>query len=138
MDIQQISICQGLSTGWQPIFPLYIIYVWVVHQVVSLVSIFSINIQIVLSLLFCNKLCKVWQYTIIDFGIGCYLDLSAWKKCNIHWATAQALGSWIFFFQFFSILSIKCASTMYMNPFDMLRCEINAFMNYAPFSLYLL
>jgi hypothetical protein len=33
-----------------------------------------------------------------------------------------------------SILSIKCASTTYMNPFDMLRCEINAFMNYAPFS----
>jgi hypothetical protein len=31
-----------------------------------------------------------------------------------------------------SILSIKCASTTYMNPFDMLRCEINAFMNYAP------
>jgi hypothetical protein len=25
-----------------------------------------------------------------------------------------------------------------MNPFDMLRYEINAFMNYAPFSLYLL
>ena len=25
------------------------------------------------------------------------------------------------------ILSIKCASTTYMNPFDMLRCEINAF-----------
>ena len=35
---------------------------------------------------------------------------------------------------FSSILSIKCASTTYMNPFDMLRCEINAFMNYAPFS----
>jgi len=35
---------------------------------------------------------------------------------------------------FFSILSIKCASTTYMNPLDMLRCEINAFMNYAPFS----
>jgi hypothetical protein len=35
---------------------------------------------------------------------------------------------------FFSILSIKCASTTYMNPFDMFRCEINAFMNYAPFS----
>ena len=35
---------------------------------------------------------------------------------------------------FFLILSIKCASTTYMNPFDMLRCEINAFMNYAPFS----
>jgi hypothetical protein len=34
---------------------------------------------------------------------------------------------------FSSILSIKCASTMYMNPFDMLRCEINAFMNYVPF-----
>jgi hypothetical protein len=33
---------------------------------------------------------------------------------------------------FFSILSIKCASTTYMNPLDMLRCEINAFMNYAP------
>ena len=37
-------------------------------------------------------------------------------------------------FFFLSILSIKCASTTYMNPFDMLRCEINAFMNYAPFS----
>ena len=35
---------------------------------------------------------------------------------------------------FFSIVSIKCASTTYMNPFDMLRCEINAFMDYAPFS----
>jgi hypothetical protein len=35
---------------------------------------------------------------------------------------------------FSSILSIKCASTTYMNPFDMLRCEINAFMNYAPYS----
>ena len=36
---------------------------------------------------------------------------------------------------FFSIISIKCASMLtYMNPFDMLRCEINAFMNYAPFS----
>jgi hypothetical protein len=35
---------------------------------------------------------------------------------------------------FSSILSIKCASTMYMNPLDMLCCEINAFMNYAPFS----
>jgi hypothetical protein len=35
---------------------------------------------------------------------------------------------------FSSILSIKCASTTYMNPFDMVRCEINAFMNYAPFS----
>ena len=34
----------------------------------------------------------------------------------------QALGSRIFFS---SILSIKCASTTYMNPFDMLRCEIN-------------
>ena len=34
----------------------------------------------------------------------------------------------------FSILSIKYASTTYMNPFNMLRCEINAFMNYAPFS----
>jgi len=33
----------------------------------------------------------------------------------------------------FSILSTKGASTPYMNPFDMLRCEINAFMNYAPF-----
>ena len=33
-----------------------------------------------------------------------------------------------------SILSIKCASTTYKHPFDMLRCEINAFMNYAPFS----
>jgi hypothetical protein len=40
------------------------------------------------------------------------------------------LGPWFFF----SIVSIKCASTTYMNPFDMLRCEINAFMNYAPFS----
>jgi hypothetical protein len=29
--------------------------------------------------------------------------------------------------------SIKCASTTYMNPFDMLRCEINALMNYANF-----
>jgi hypothetical protein len=28
---------------------------------------------------------------------------------------------------FSSILSIKCASTTYMNPFDMLHCEINAF-----------
>ena len=44
-------------------------------------------------------------------------------------------GSRIFFF-FFSILSIKCASTTYMNPFDMLRCVINAFMNYAPDTLY--
>jgi hypothetical protein len=35
---------------------------------------------------------------------------------------------------FSSILSITCASTTYMNPFDMFRCEINAFMNYAPFS----
>ena len=34
-----------------------------------------------------------------------------------------------------SILSIKCASTTYMNPFDMLRFEINAFMNYAPMYL---
>ena len=34
-------------------------------------------------------------------------------------------------FFFFSILSIKYASTTYMNPFDMLGCEINAFMNYA-------
>ena len=34
---------------------------------------------------------------------------------------------------FSSILSIKCASTTYMNPFDMFRCEINVFMNYAPF-----
>ena len=47
---------------------------------------------------------------------------------------AQALGSRIFFKKKFSILSIKCASTTYMNPFDMLRCEINALMNYAPFS----
>jgi hypothetical protein len=31
------------------------------------------------------------------------------------------------YFVFFSILSIKCASTTYLNPFDMLRCEINAF-----------
>jgi hypothetical protein len=38
------------------------------------------------------------------------------------------------FMNYASILSIKCASTTYMNPFDMLRCEINAFMNYAPFS----
>ena len=29
-------------------------------------------------------------------------------------------------FFFFSILSIKYASTTYMNPFDMLGCEINA------------
>ena len=36
---------------------------------------------------------------------------------------AQTLGSRIFFI-FFPILSIKCASTTYMNPFDMLRCEI--------------
>ena len=42
------------------------------------------------------------------------------------------MGSGFFFS--FSILSIKCASTTYMNPFDMLRCEIHAFMNYAPFS----
>ena len=35
---------------------------------------------------------------------------------------------------FSSILSIKCASTTYMNPLDMFRCEINAFMNYVPFS----
>jgi hypothetical protein len=39
------------------------------------------------------------------------------------------MGPGIFFS---SILSIKCASTTYMNPFDMLRCEINAFINYAP------
>jgi hypothetical protein len=26
---------------------------------------------------------------------------------------------------FSSILSIKCASTTYMNPFDMFRCEIS-------------
>ena len=32
------------------------------------------------------------------------------------------------------LILIKCASTTYMNPFDMFRCEINAFMNYAPFS----
>jgi hypothetical protein len=32
-------------------------------------------------------------------------------------------GTWIQDF-FSSILSIKCASTTYMNPFDMLRCEI--------------
>ena len=44
------------------------------------------------------------------------------------------MGPGFFFFFFFSILSIKCASTTYMNPFDMLRCEINAFMNYVPFS----
>ena len=37
------------------------------------------------------------------------------------------------YFFFFSILSIKCAYTTYMNPFDMHRCEINAFMNYANF-----
>ena len=42
-------------------------------------------------------------------------------------------GTWVLDF-ISSILSIKCASTTYMNPFDMLRCEINAFMNYAPFS----
>ena len=47
------------------------------------------------------------------------------------WIISQALGSRIFFF---SIISKKCASTTYMNPFDMLRCEINAFMNYTPFS----
>ena len=45
------------------------------------------------------------------------------------WAKPQALGSRIL-----SILSIKCASTTYMNPFDMLRCGINAFMNNSPFS----
>jgi hypothetical protein len=28
-------------------------------------------------------------YTIIDFGIGCYLDLSTWKKCNIHRTTSE-------------------------------------------------
>ena len=44
---------------------------------------------------------------------------------------AQALGSSIFIS---SILSIKCASTTYMNPFDIRRCEINAFMNYAQFA----
>ena len=48
----------------------------------------------------------------------------------------QAFGSRISFF--FSNLSIKYASTTYMNPFDMLRCEINAFMNYAPFSVDIL
>jgi hypothetical protein len=42
-------------------------------------------------------------------------------------------GTWVQDF-FSSILSIKCASTTYMNPFDMFRCEINGFMNYAPFS----
>ena len=42
-------------------------------------------------------------------------------------------GTWIQDL-FSSILSIKCASTTYMKPFDMLRCEINTFMNYAPFS----
>ena len=46
-------------------------------------------------------------------------------------SNSQALGSRICFS---SILSIKCVSTTYMNPFDMLRYEINAFMNYAPFS----
>ena len=49
----------------------------------------------------------------------------------IYCSKSQALGSRIFFS---SICSIKCASTTYMNPFDMLHCEINAFMNYATFS----
>jgi hypothetical protein len=36
MHFHHISGCQGLQTGLQPIVSLYIIYVWVVHLVVSL------------------------------------------------------------------------------------------------------
>ena len=59
------------------------------------------------------------------FGFMCFLI------ALLTWFHHRHLGPGYFFF--FSILSIKCASTTYMNPFDMLRCEINAFMNYANF-----
>ena len=35
-------------------------------------------------------------YTIIDFGIGCYLDLSTWKK-NVIWCT-ELEARWIYTF----------------------------------------
>ena len=47
-----------------------------------------------------------------------------------NWYNHRHLGPEYFFS---SILSITYASTTYMNQFDMLRCEINAFMKYAPF-----
>jgi hypothetical protein len=58
-----------------------------------------------------------------------WLDLQLLTK----YVPVAITGTWVQDFVF-SILSIKCASTTYMNPFDMLRCEINAFMNYAQFS----
>jgi hypothetical protein len=56
-DFQHTSVFQRLSTGQQPIVPLYIIYVWVVQRVISLGSNFAekhLNCLITL-----KKICKV-------------------------------------------------------------------------------
>ena len=52
---------------------------------------------------------------------------------SIHKNNDADTGIWVLDF-FLSILSIKCAPATYMNLFDMPRCEISAFMNYASFS----
>ena len=69
---------------------------------------------------FCRQCCRTFP---------CF----SWSLVDVLTRIVLTTGTWVHDF-FFSILSIKCAFTTYMNPFDMLRCEINAFMNYAPFS----
>ena len=58
-DFQHSSGCKGWQTGRQPIVSLYIIYVWVVHRVVSIVKTIFRKTYI-LSYYFQSKiLCKV-------------------------------------------------------------------------------
>jgi hypothetical protein len=50
-NVHHTSGCQWLYSGRQPIIFFYIIYVWIIHRIVSLVSQFSVKNQIVLLLL---------------------------------------------------------------------------------------
>ena len=68
--------------------------------------------------------------TLAATSLNMILDSEKWTL-HVHSVDHRHLGPG---YLFSSNLSIKCASTTYMNPFDMFRCEINAFMNYAPFS----
>ena len=79
-----------------------------------------------------NLMCDEVIHLLLDFGFNIF---PFWGYAlDFPKNTKNTTGTWLQDNYFSSILSIKCASTTYMNPFHMLRCEINVFMNYATFS----
>ena len=62
----------------------------------------------------------IWYYTIFDFGIGCYLDLSTWK--NVIFTEPQA--RWIYMYVFKGLINQLATYSKVNNCFISWTCFI--------------